>query len=224
MIKKKLPLILNIIVIISSLIGLIKTFSDYTFMSTSALYYYTIQSNILITIIMIIFAIYNLFNFKITQILYIIKYIFTIGITITFLVFLLMLTPQIITTGNIEYLFSITNLTLHFISPIISIISFIFFDNLKFNKKYYYLGLTMPLLYLIFSFFVAKINPVGIFKNFDGTTSKFPYFFLDYETNGWFSITNDFFKVGTFYWIIIIFCVILLISVLLLNMNNKRHK
>lgn len=127
--NKKLRYILNIAVIISSIIGLLYTIKGSAFMSTSALYYYTIQSNIWILLIMLVFVICDIFKFKIPPILYIIKYIITVGITLTFLVFLFLLTPQIIITGDPTYLLSASNLTLHFISPILAIISFIYCDK-----------------------------------------------------------------------------------------------
>lgn len=82
----------------------------------------------------------------------------------------------------------------------------------------------MPLYYLFFSFILAFANPDGIFKNFDGTASRFPYFFLDYEVNGWFTLNKGFFGLGTFYWIIIISIIVILISKLFLNLNNKANK
>lgn len=222
--NKKFRLVLNIIIIISSIIGLIYTIKGSAFMSTSALYYYTIQSNIWIILITIIFSFFDIFKIKIPNFLYIIKYIITVGITITFLVFSFMLIPQILINGNSTYLLNISNLTLHFISPILAIISFIFFDQLKIKKKYCYLGMIMPIYYLIFAFILANISTTNIFRDFDGSASKFPYFFLDYETNGWFTLDNGFFGLGTFYWIIIVSSIVIIISKLFLLIKSKQNK
>ncbi len=222
--KKTLSTILNILVIISSVIGLIYTFKGREFMSTSALYYYTIQSNIWVILIMLIFIFCDIFKIKKGRILYKIKYIITVGITLTFLVFLFMLTPQIIITGNPSYLLSASNLTLHFISPILAILSFVLCDSFKEGKRSYYLGTIMPLCYMAFAFILAFTSKTGMFRNFDGSMSKFPYFFFDYEKNGWFSITNNIFEFGTFYWIILLSIVVILIGKLFINLNIKANK
>lgn len=215
-------LILSLIVISSSL-GIYLTLKNSNFMSTSAFYYYTIQSNIVILIISLIFIIINIFNIHINNLLYCIKYIGTIGITVTFIVFLLLLTPQIMITGKVSYLFTLDNITLHFISPLLSITSFIYYDKIYYKKTTYLMSVIMPICYMGFIYINSLLNSKPLFQNFNGTLTKYPYFFFDYETNGWFSITTNIFKLGSFYWIIILSIVVILLGKFLLFLNKKHN-
>lgn len=186
-------------------------------MSISALYYYTVQSNIIILVISII---YLLFYKRLNSTFYKIKYFATVGITITFLVFFTMLTPQLLSTGDASYLLSVTNITLHLVSPLLAMISFIKYDKVKFKKYDYLLGTIMPLIYMFFTYGNALLsNPTYV--DFSGNSSKYPYFFFDYETNGWFTIGNGFFGLGTFYWILILITIVILISKLFIFLNKK---
>ena len=223
--KIKMSLILNVLICFSSLIGLFVTLFGNDFMSYSEFLYYTIQSNIFALIMSSFFVYYDLKliynnNTAIPEVMYILKYIVTSGITITFLIFTFTLMPQMIMLNNYAYLANIGNLTLHFISPILSIIVFVLFDNeFSYNKKTCFLGTIMPWYYFFFSMFLSLISSTGFFKILNGEPSKFPYFFLDYEKNGWFSLGNMF-ELGVFYWIIIICLLSLVISKLLLKLKK----
>ena len=140
--------------IIVGILGIIFTmFSAGTFMGDNkALYYFTVQSNITIigiTIVFLVDTIRQLFKKEsfINQVLLKIKYVFTIAITITFLVFTVLLAP----TLGIEYLLSYNNFSLHFIVPILAIVDFLLFDvYIKLTKFNCLLGLAMPVYYLFF--------------------------------------------------------------------------
>ena len=220
-------LILNSLIVISSGYGIYLSFYAQGFMSRGAILYYTIQSNLFVLIISLIFVIINikkLYGKKVDkQIFYFLKYISTVAITITFLVFSLLLAPQLILNNTGKYLFSLGNLTVHFISPILAIISFLYTDNnLKIQRRTYLCGLIGPLYYLILALILSLISEKKLFIGLDGTPSKVPYFFLDYITNGWFTLSNNLFKIGSFYWIM--FCVILtiLIARLYLKIISKK--
>lgn len=220
---KKSSIILDILIILSSFIGILLTFSINNFMTSRALLYYTIQSNICILIISVLFLIYKIFKKKIPNYLYIIKFICTVGITVTFLVFAFVLVPQMFGGFN-AYLLSIGNLTVHFISPVLSIISFILFDKIE-NKKFTCLyGIIMPIYYCVFIFIINLFVNTPLFGSMDGSFSRFPYFFMDYETNGWFRFNGSMWNMGFFYWFVLLFIVVILISVAYLKLNRKRNE
>ena len=93
--KKALSIIVDLLIIISSSVGVYLTlYGRGNFMNQNGLLYYTVQSNIFIILISLIFLIYKILKRKIPNWLTIAKFICTVGITVTFLVFTFMLVPQ----------------------------------------------------------------------------------------------------------------------------------
>lgn len=203
--KNSLNLLVEITLIAFGIYGLYLNFFSTGFMGNgSMLLYFTIQSNIAILAIVIVFfalKIIQLITKKklINNFLLHLKFVFTVGITITFLVFFILLAPS----QQPSYLSSMTNLTVHCLVPIFALIDFFFFDtDIKFNKFSPLSGTIFPLLYL---FFVLICTQVGV--RFNG--QFVPYFFLDFKTLGWFDISSK--GIGVFYYILILlFFVILL--------------
>lgn len=217
-----LSIILKTLIIIFCLTGVIAgAFSD-TFMSQKQFLYFTIQSNVCIAAICFVFLIFEVIKikkpeFNIPNYMYIVKYIFTVAITLTFIVFSIILTPTMIVKGQGWYLGTIENVCLHNLVPILAILDYCFFDfKFKTKKSTFVYGLAMPLYYLAFvtSFILAGAD--------FGDGAKAPYFFLDFKTNTWFRIVNG--QLGTFYWIIIIAIFVLAISMLLLWIKSLINK
>ncbi len=219
-----LSIIFKILIIVFCLIGVITGACSDTFMSQKQFLYFTIQSNVCIALVCFVFLIFKMIKikkpeFNIPNYMYIIKYIFTVAITLTFIVFSIILTPTMIVKGQGWYLSTIENICLHNLVPILAILDYCFFDfQFKVKKSTFVYGLAMPVYYLIFvtSFILAGAD--------FGDGAKAPYFFLDFKTNTWFSIANG--QLGTFYWIIIIATFVLAISMLLLwikSLINKRY-
>ena len=125
--KRSISLILNILIIVFELIGFILTLNNN---GRIGIEYYTEDSNIIALITSILFVTYLLFNKKIPYYLRFLKYVSTISLTVTFLVVIFILAPMY----NFNYgflLFSNELLFHHLLCPILCIISFLFFDNLK---------------------------------------------------------------------------------------------
>ena len=107
-------------------------------------FFFTVQSNIFIILMAFLFLgheIISLFTKKyfVNQIILYLKYVATVAITVTFLVFFTMLAPLM----GMDYLLSFNNFSLHAIVPILAIIDFIIYDvdieltyNIKFPKLY----------------------------------------------------------------------------------------
>lgn len=221
--KNKISLLLDLLIILSSSTGIYLTISHTNFMNGKTFLYYTVQSNIYVLIISIIFLIYKILKKQIPNYLFIIKFICTVGITITFLVFTFLLIPQMFGGYN-SYLLSLGNITVHFLSPILTVISFIIYDKIKIKKHTYLYGTIMPLLYCISIIILTSIITVPLFGDFKGVENRFPYFFMDYETNGWFLIGDSIWKLGFFYWIIIIFGITIIISNIYLKLCDYKNK
>ena len=103
-------------------------------------------------------------------------------------------------TLSLDYLLTFDNFSLHVIVPLLAIADFFIFDkDIKLTKINCLFGIAMPLYYLIFVF-------IGLPLGFTyGPGLKFPYFFLDFESNGCFTIGNS---LGVFYWILILIAAI----------------
>ena len=127
----------------------------------------------------------------VNQTLLYIKYVATVAITITFLVFFTMLAPLM----GVDYLLSFNNFSLHAIVPVLAIIDFFLFDieiNLTYPKSL--LATIAPIAYVAFVYIGA------IFKLQYGENLYYPYFFLNIETNGFFFEKG----IGVIPWIIIL--------------------
>ena len=128
--KDKTLLILNIIMIILEIAGLITTLIT---LGNIELQYYTECSNILMLITSSIYTYYLLNNKNIPKWLEILYHMAVLGLTITFLVVILILAPMY----NFIYgwlLFSGAMLYYHTLCPILAIITYIFFADNHLNK------------------------------------------------------------------------------------------
>lgn len=159
----KTSLILNIIIFAFVLIATIFMYAGIEFMGHAALLtaesvkmlqFYTVQSNLLIGIIAGVMAIYEILYLnnkikRIPNIIYLLKLIFTVGVSITLFVVVFYLAP--ITGKNAPTLFMNSNLFFHLLVPILAIVSFIFFEKTNEIKfKYLTFAILPTLLYGIY--------------------------------------------------------------------------
>ena len=203
--------------VVVGILGIVFTAQSSAFMGgASVFFFFTVQSNIFIIAMVLIFLINEilLLNNKksfINQTLLCVKYVATVAITITFIVFFTMLAPLM----GVDYLVSFNNLSLHAIVPILAIVDFILFDtdiDLTYPKSL--ISTIAPISYVIFVY-------VGsIFKLQYGENLYYPYFFLDFEKNG-FLFEKGF---GIIPWIIILLIGICGLSLLYCLIIKARQK
>lgn len=116
--------------------------------------FFTVQSNVLMGVIAFVFMMYEILLLKnkiklIPTWLYIAKHIFTVSVALTFLTAALFLAPG--AENGYFSLFKNSNLFYHFLIPVISIVTFVFFEkNDRIKFKYVFAGLVPMLLYGIF--------------------------------------------------------------------------
>ena len=214
---------INFAVFICAMVGVIATsFGVSGLMTGVSILYYTVQSNIWIGLTSLTFAILQIIGVKkssvvITGWLYVTKYVFVVAITLTMVVFWLLLAPTIQLPS---YLLSPSNLFAHTLTPILSLASFSFFDSrdYKLSKKSSFFSLATPLYYFIFAVVCSLAGvPFHVFR--------MPYFFIDFYEFGWFSASAysslyTFSSFGVFYWIIIILLCVFLLGFGLLFLNR----
>ena len=181
--KTVLKIVLKASLAIVGILGIIFTAQSSAFMGGgSVFFFFTVQSNIFIIVMSLLFLVNDvmlLINKKsfVNQTLLLIKYVATVAITITFIVFFTMLAPLM----GVDYLLSFNNFSLHAIVPILAIIDFILFDtDINLTYKNSLLATIAPISYVVFVYIGA------IFKLRYGENLYYPYFFLDFEKNGFF--------------------------------------
>ncbi len=183
MVKRIIRIVLLTTLIIVGVLGIAFTAQSTSFMGGGVVFlFFTVQSNIFIILMAAISLCNEILSLILkksfmNQILLYIKFVATVAITITFIVFFTMLAPLL----GVDYLLSFNNFSLHAIVPILAITDFILLDTdieLTYPKSLF--GLLTPLYYVFFVFMGVKLD----FRY--GENIKFPYFFLDYETNGFF--------------------------------------
>lgn len=188
-------------------------------MNAGTFLYYTMQSNIFAigtAIVVLLCEVRRLKGKPFPIGVQYLRLLSAIAITLTFLVFSLMLTPQMIMEGNAWYLLSPGNFFVHNLVPIGAILDWCLFGSAKNLKKISGCsGMIPALAYVLFVYLCVAL---GIRFGFN----KVPYFFLDYEAFGWFRIGVG--GIGVFYWIAILGIVLAIVGYLFLAIAKKRER
>ena len=218
--SKIIRIILELCLIGISAAGIISTAVGSEFMAGSTIFmYFTIQSNIAVALITAVFLCSNIMELLgkkgfINDALLMAKYALTVAITITFIVFFAVLAPLVDT----DYLFSFDNASVHLIVPVLALCDLFIFDNaIKLNAKNCFWSLAMPMYYLLF--FLIGI-PLGF--RYDSSGSAAPYFFLDYEQNGWLRVTPN--SLGVVYCVLIMMAFVIGLGYLFLGAMKLRNR
>lgn len=177
--KYKISLTINIIIVFLVIIASIFMITGFKFMPGKTLLettkiemfkFYTVDSNIFIGIMALIFTIYEnkLIKKEIKQIpqkIYILKLISTSGIALTFATTAFFLTPQY----GLYAMYSNSNLFFHLIIPVLSIITYIFFENHNNKYRYAILGMSPTFIYSIYyiSMVLTHLNNGGLTLKYD---------------------------------------------------------
>lgn len=223
--RKLFGFILNLFVSLAVTVGIILAFVNATSEGFShfgqRLLYFTTLSNIWIGItcfVIVILQIVEKIKNKtlIKNYIYVLKYIFTISITVTGIVFCVLLAPfadfNVWTTSSI--------LT-HVVVPVTAVISYFVEEPLNpMNQKYIWFSLIPPFVYFVFG------SILSLLKVDFGRGQTYPYFFMNFDSEvGLFGFRNEgLFEMGCIYWIIVILLFILGISKLYYNLHSINKK
>ena len=225
---KAFPIALNFLIFILSTLGfllacLFASRDGYSHWLTRLLYF-TQQSNLWIGITSLIFAIMLLkgnISAEHLKTISVFKYIFTVSITITGIVFCALLAPF----ADFD-IWTFSSILTHIVVPLLSIIDFFTNKNIvKLDKKYIWYTLIPVLIYFVFA------SVLCVLKVDFGRGDPYPYFFMDYYSEvGLFGFINDTPpQIGSFYWFIFFFIFIYILSITyhkihtyLLNRKNKQ--
>ena len=226
MTRSRISLATKFLTAVLSLLGIILSFTragldGYSHWSKRLLYF-TAQSNLWVGALLVIILVYAFINrtsesTRVKNTLYILKYVFTVSITVTCLIFCAVLAPGAANDNYNAWTFS--SLITHVIVPTLTIAD-LFVDSYKINIKARHIFYTAipPFLYMIFStvLYLCKVD--------FGRGDPFPYFFLNYGSPaGVFGFSNEMpYMVGSFYWIILILFVIFGFAALYRRLYNKK--
>lgn len=218
--KIKISFILNIINFVFVLFASIAMFAGFHFMSNTTVLdtnsyimfrYFTVDSNLLVGIASLLLIIYEvlLINKKIKKIpnsIFIFKHICTVGVVLTFLVTLLFLAPTI--KSGFLSLYLNSNFFFHLVVPIISFVSYVFFEKYSNKYRYSFLGIITMVIYSIYYI-------INIVTHLNGTSVDYAYDFYGF-------LHGDI--MNAIYVIPIMLTVTYLISLTLIHLNKKLLK
>ena len=216
--KIKTSLVLNIIIVLLVTVGSIFMFTGIKFMPDNTLLesskigmfkFYTVDSNILVGISSLLLIAYEVKYLKnkiteIPQVIYILKFVGTAAITLTFLTTALFLVPQY----GLYAMYSNNNLFFHLIVPLLAIVSYVLFENHDSKYTHAIYGIVPMFLYCIYYTSMICLN-----LDNGGLTYKYDFYgFLRGNIN------NIFIVIPT------IFLVSYMISIVLIFLNKKSKK
>ena len=224
--KNICSIIIKSIAVISSIYGIIMTY-----FSPLSFTYFTTLSNIFISVMLLIFLskdicnLNNKDNIVFNNYLYLIKFLATISITLTFFVYLTILAPTL--EGGIIHSYlknGAGSLFVHFVTPILAIIDFFMFDKEYKSKKIHAIYATIPP--LIYVLFVVVASSLGLRWG----TMYAPYNFLNYNApTGWFGFDLSILGwetlgIGVFYMILLLLIIFIILGMIFLWLKNKINR
>ena len=212
--NKKISLILNILIVIFTILATTIMLTGFELFQTdialsesniSFFKYYTVDSNILMGIVSLIYIIYLKKDKEIPKSIYILKLISTVGVTLTLTVVLFYLIPVF---GKRFYiLFTNANLFYHLLTPLLSIITFTKFEKTnKLSLKHSFLGIITMVIYAIF-----YVTNVLIHTHNGKVSTKYDWYYF-VQGGVWTAVIV----------VPIIFLVTYLISFLLYKFNKQK--
>lgn len=199
--RRNISIFLNVTLVILEIWAFIVTIAVSGKLTPS---YYTEESNFLAMISSSLFVYFALTKKNIPKWVSYLKYMATIGLVLTILVVVFILCPE---NGN-NYTFMLFYKSLvvhHFLAPIISFITFVFFDGVKFTTiKDNFIGMIFTLIYGFI------IIPLNIMKVLEG-----PYpFLMVYKQPVWKSIL----------WVVFLFSFAYAIGYIIRKLQCKLNK
>ncbi len=216
--KRNISFILKAVVIVSAILGtfLSAYAGRHSFMGGSRVFmYFTIQSNIAMAIISAIGCNYMIKNKLPGKAWQIIKFVGTVSITLTGVVFCFVLAP---TLG--EHAWNIQNVLTHVIVPLAAIMDFFVVSNVfSIQKKNVFFVIIPPILYAIY----AGVGYVQGWQFAEGI--NYPYFFLNWGSKaGAIGFTNELPFMGTVWWILALLIFLIVVGLLYLSLADLLKK
>ena len=216
--QKKISYLLKIIVFVSAVVGTILSYlgSRDSFMGGSRVFmFFTTQSNIAMAIISLIGLCYMIRVRAVGQVWQIIKFVGTVAITLTGVVFCFVLAP---TLGDDAW--NIQNILTHVVVPVFSVVDFFVVSTaFDIKKKSVFYVIIPPILYAIY----AGIGYANNWQFVEGY--NYPYFFLNWGSKDVaFGFSDELPVMGTAWWILALFIFLIIVGYIYLVIANRLKK
>lgn len=218
--KKRFSICINFTVAFLALLGvtLSLVFSEKEGYSPwwTRLFYFTQQSNIWIGVTCLLMAIFSVTGLterkpKLKKVIYLIKFMFTVSITLTCIIFCSFLAPF----ADFD-VWTASSILTHVLVPVLAVTD-LFIDDTMFDlqKKHAYL----PILPMVYYFIFATV--LSLLKVDFGRGDTFPYFFFNYFSEvGLFGFKGgEIPQMGSMYWFIVIIGMTLGLGALYFNLH-----
>ncbi len=214
MTRNIVSVILEFAVALSAAVGVALTAA----MGVNGFLYFTVQSNLWVAAVLLVFAVWQTVQLRrggeIPQWLWSIKFVFTVSITLTGLVFCAVLAPTMKGAFN-----SAANVLTHVVVPLCSVAD-LFVAKRRTDAKTAWWSLAPPIYYLGFA-------SLGYVLKWDfGYGANYPYFFLNWGSPvGAFGFGGggEYFM-GTFWWILVMLALVSCIAFLYRAILNRTTK
>ena len=209
--RKITSLILKIIVVLSASYG---TFLAVT-SAPATILYFTIQSNIWICVTCLVGLVLMIKKAEIKKWMYTVKLIFTVSITLTGVVYCVMLAPL---NGDAAY--TPVNVLTHVIVPAVSVLDFAVYDYPAVYKKRECLLATIP------PFYYLAFAGIGYALDWDFNNGEnYPYFFLNWGSPaGAFGFADEFPYIGVVYYVMIMVMFVIAVGALYILLAHLIKK
>lgn len=204
--KKRVSYILKLVIICAAIIGTFLTaYAERNSVvgAKRAFMYFTIQSNIAIALISAVGCCLLIMNKTESAVWHVIKFVGTVSITLTGVVFCFVLAPTFKSNA-----WNVQNVLTHVVVPVFAVIDFFVIAScVKINRKNVFYVIIPPLLYAIYAGIGYKLN----WQFADGY--NYPYFFLNWgSAAGAFGFSKELPFMGTVWWIISLFVFLILVG------------
>lgn len=205
-------ILLKALVLVLGIAGQAASILRHSFMSGNHFLYYTNQTNLAIMLLMPVLILRELRALRGAPQahpawLHQLHFVLASAILLTFTGFSLLLLPML----SKDYLLSPSNLLVHNLVPLLACVDYVLFPASK-ERPRLWLGLLGPLAYALFASALALMG-----HRFHGSVA--PYFFLDYEKNGWLGIGQG--RLGVLWWGLLIGALQLGLAWLLLRLRRR---
>ena len=216
---KRLSLIINVIIVLSSASAITMDFSPSAvrIMDGNPLLFFTTQSNIAVGAVSMCSVIMYAFDFVAKKWMSIIKLATTTSIMLTMAVYCFLLAPA--ASGIYEGVWSTCNVLLHVVVPLMCVLDYYLTtgrQNFCVCERLW--TIVPPVLFMTFS-------AIGYVSNWNyGLDQNYPYFFMNYASEaGVFGFCGQLPYIGVFYYAVAIAAAVYLFGVLL-TIGAKRGK
>ena len=190
----------------------------------TAFLYFTVQSNLWIGAVCAVFFVLNLVTlvkpaFVIPHALHVVKFVFTVSITLTGIVFCCVLAPTMPNSFR-----SAANVLTHVVVPLAAVVDLFLCRPQKLGYKQFFFALIPPVYYLVFA-------GIGYALDWDfGGGNNYPYFFLNWDSPaGAFGFSSEMpYFMGCVWWIVLLILFISGISIgyiaLIKKLNDRASR